>query len=143
MLELLKIIGSAAITAAATLIGLWLKRKWELRDRTDEQKRSVDDRLDDVVERLSKLEKAVDGLSTDVLKEIAETDLKNRCLQAGLREMLYDRIKFLAHKYINDGKIREEEYKSLERMWEVYHRDLGGNGYLDGEMSKVKVLEKV
>lgn len=143
MLELLKIIGSAAITAAATLVGLWLKRKWELRDRTDEQKRSVDDRLDDVVERLSKLEKAVDGLSSDVLKEIAETDLKNRCLQAGLREMLYDRIKFLTHKYVNDGKIREEEYKSLERMWEVYHTDLGGNGYLDGEISKVKVLEKV
>ena len=149
MIEILKVIGSALVTACATIYALHVKRKWELKDKRDNDKKTVEEKIDDLAERMERMEGKVDNLeskmddlSADFDKEIYDADLKNRCLQAGLREMLYDRIKYLSKKYISDGKIREEEYKSLKRMWTVYHEDLEGNGFLDEEMQKVDKLEK-
>ena len=149
MIEVLKLIGSALVAAAATLSSLYLKRKWEKQDKTEDKKDatekkidSMEDKLDKLAEQLTGLTEKVDKLSAELDKEVEDSNLKNRCLQAGLREMLYDRIKYLCKKYISDGKLREEEYKSLYRMWNVYHEDLGGNGYLDGEMKEIDKLEK-
>lgn len=142
MIEILRIIGSALVAAAATLGSLYLKRKWEKQDKTEDKKDAMETKIDKMAEQLEELTAKVDKLSVEFDKEVEDKDLKNRCLQAGLREMLYDRIKYLSKKYIAEGKLREEEYKSLKRMWEVYHNDLGGNGYLDGEMKEIDKLEK-
>lgn len=142
MIEVLKLIGSALVAAGATLASLYLKRKWEKQDKTEDKKNAMEEKIDKMADQLNDLAKKVDKLTEDLDKEVAETDLKNRCLQAGLREMLYDRIKHLCRKYITEGKIREEEYKSLCRMWNVYHKDLEGNGYLDSEMGEIEKLEK-
>ena len=149
MIEILRIIGSALVAAAATLGSLYLKRKWEKQDKTevkeDETEKkinSMEEKIDKLSEQMTSLAEKVDKLSAEVDEEVKDTDLKNRCLQAGLREMLYDRIKYLCKKYVSDGKLREEEYNSLYRMWGVYHEDLGGNGYLDGEMKEIDKLEK-
>jgi len=138
MIEVLKVIGSAIVAAAVTMLTLVLKRKWEKQDKKD----ATEQKIDNIAAQLVSINEKVDKLSAELDKEVAKTDLKNRCLQAGLREMLYDRIKYLCRKYIADGKIREEEFKSLNRMWSVYHEDLNGNGYLDGEMEEIKKLEK-
>lgn len=142
MIEVLRIIGSALVAAAATLGSLYLKRKWEKQDKTEDKKDAMEEKIDKMASQLSELTEKVDKLSAELDKEVEDSDLKNRCLQAGLREMLYDRIKHLSKKYIAEGKLREEEYKSLQRMWDVYHTDLGGNGYLDGEMKEIDKLEK-
>ena len=142
MIEVLKLIGSALVAAAATLFSLYLKRKWEKQDKTEDKKNAMEEKIDNLSDQLVRLTEKVDKLSSELDQEVMETGLKNRCLQAGLREMLYDRIKYLCRKYITDGKIREEEYKSLNRMWSVYHNDLEGNGYLDGEMTEIEKLEK-
>lgn len=142
MIEVLRYVGSAVIAAVATLLSLWLKRKWEKQDKTEDSQNSMESKIDKMSDELAALSAKVDKLSDEFKSEQEETDLKNRCLQAGLREMLYDRIKYLARKYISDGKVREEEYKSLQRMWAVYHNDLEGNGFLDGEMNEVEKLSK-
>lgn len=142
MIEVLKLIGSALVAAGATLLSLFLKRKWEQQDKHDDAKKTLDDKIDQLTKNVDNLTEKVDKLTIDLDKEVKDTDLKSRCLQAGLREMLYDRIKYLCRKYISDGKIREEEYNSLNRMWSVYHEDLQGNGYLDGEMGEIERLEK-
>lgn len=142
MIEILRIIGSALVAAAATLGSLYLKRKWEKQDKSEDKKDAMETKVDKIAIQLQELTEKVDRLSAELDKEIIDTDLKNRCLQAGLREMLYDRIKYLCKKYISDGKLREEEYKSLKRMWDVYHNDLDGNGYLDGEMKEIDNLDK-
>lgn len=150
-MEFLKICASALITACATLLGLYLKRKWDKQDQSDENKKSVEDKIDRLSKNVSTLEEKIDNFSNKLNdytakndKEVEDIDLKTRCVQAGLREMLYDRIKHLCKKYTSaeEKKIREEDYKSLKRMWQVYHEDLGGNGYLDSEMREVDSLEK-
>lgn len=142
MIEVLRIVGSALVAAGATLLSLYLKRKWEKQDKSEDKKDAMEEKIDKMAEQLAQITEKVDKLSEDFDKEVSDTDLKNRCLQAGLREMLYDRIKYLCKKYTSDGKLREEEYNSLTRMWGVYHKDLGGNGYLDGEMAEIEKLEK-
>lgn len=142
MIEVLKLIGSALVAAGATLLSLYLKRKWEKQDKREDKKDAMEAKVDMMGEQLADLITKVDKLSIEFDKEVNDTSLKNRCLQAGLREMLYDRIKYLCKKYTTDGKIREEEYNSLKRMWNVYHSDLGGNGYLNGEMEEIDKIEK-
>lgn len=142
MIEILRIIGSALVAAAATLGSLYLKRKWEKQDKSDDKKDAMEEKVDKMADQLLKLTEKMDKLSKDFDKEVEDSAHENNCLQAGLRELLYDRIKSLCKKYISDKKLREEEYNSLKRMWGVYHDNLGGNGYLNSEMEEIETLEK-
>ena len=143
MAELFKIIGSALVTAFATILGLYLKRKWEVKDRSDSDKKTIEEKLDDLAEGQAQLEENFSILSAEFSKETTETESETRGLRAGVREMLYDRIKHLGRKYIEAGQVREEDYNSINRMWTVYHDELGGNGFLDGVMDKIEELPKV
>lgn len=58
----------------------------------------------------------------------------------GVRQLLYDRIKYLGRCYISDGTISAEDLEDLMQMHGIYHTDLGGNGYLDNLMEQVKHL---
>lgn len=79
----------------------------------------------------------VSGVMNIVAKKI---DSKNG-VNAGIRLILKDRIRFLAMRYITQGWIYEDELEDLIAMHEVYHKKLGGNGFLDEQMRKVKALE--
>lgn len=61
-------------------------------------------------------------------------------IQAGVRVLLYDRIKHLGKKYIENGSISIEELEDLHSMHAIYHNDLGGNGFLDNLMKSVESL---
>lgn len=141
MIEFLKIVGSALITAFVTIYAMHVKRRWEKQDKDDDAKTELKDTIDKMSDQLTDLTEKVDKLSSELDKEVEDTDLKTSALQSGLREILYDRIKFLCRKYVSEGKLREEDYKSLRRMWNVYHEELEGNGFLDGEMKEVDKLE--
>ena len=58
-------------------------------------------------------------------------------LTCGLRILLYDRIKHLARAYIRRESITAEELEDLIIMHEIYHTQLGGNGFLDEVMQQV------
>lgn len=61
-------------------------------------------------------------------------------ITAGTRILLYDRIKYLGRSYLRAGHIASEDLEDLIEMHKVYHTDLGGNGYLDSIMEKVRRL---
>lgn len=65
---------------------------------------------------------------------------KDDGLEAGVRILLYDRIKHLCNKYCEMGSITEDEYEDLVKMHSVYHNSLRGNGYLDDAMNRVSKL---
>ena len=46
MIEVLKLIGSALVAAAATLTSLYLKRKWEKQDKTEDKKNAMEEKID-------------------------------------------------------------------------------------------------
>lgn len=61
-------------------------------------------------------------------------------IKCGLRVLLYDRIKHLGEAYLDRGYITIEELEALTSMHQVYHNELGGNGFLDTLMKQVKNL---
>lgn len=65
---------------------------------------------------------------------------KNDAVSAGVQQLLYDRIKYLCKAHIKKGYIATNDLEDLERMHEIYHNDLNGNGFLDDLMSNVKKL---
>ena len=142
LLDLLKVIGSALVAASATIYGLHIKRKWEKQDKQDKSKDTMEEKIDKMMTELGNLSTKVEKLSNELDAEISSINSNIESLQAGLRETLYERIKFLCKKYVNEGMLREEEYNSLNRMWKVYHEELKGNGFLDGEMEAIEKLEK-
>ena len=58
----------------------------------------------------------------------------------GIRLVLKDRLRFLCVRYIEQGWIYEDELEDLISMHSCYHEVLGGNGYLDELMGRVKAL---
>lgn len=59
---------------------------------------------------------------------------------AGVRQLLYERIKYLGKCYIANKQISCEDLEDLIAMHKIYHTDLDGNGYLDTLMDAVKKL---
>lgn len=57
----------------------------------------------------------------------------------GVQLLLYDRIKYLAKRYLEAGAIAPDDLEDLARMWACYHdpEGLNGNGYLDSLMAAV------
>ncbi len=82
---------------------------------------------------------ALSTLISGVFALIGQARRKKDSNTAGLRILLYDRIKHLAKSYISRGWITTEELEDLMEMHKVYH-DLGGNGYLDALMGQVHRL---
>lgn len=66
---------------------------------------------------------------------------KDGGIRAGVRILLYDRIKHLGNSYINAGSISGDQYEDLLSMHKAYH-ELGGNGYLNSIMDDVKRLKR-
>ena len=62
-------------------------------------------------------------------------------VRAGVRQLLYDKIKCLGRKYITDDEITSEDLEDLIDMHKIYHDELNGNGYLDHVMEEVKKLK--
>ena len=58
----------------------------------------------------------------------------------GMQELLCDRIKERGAQYIKRGSIRLEEFEDIQRMNEVYHDKLGGNGFVAKIMQEVNNL---
>ena len=54
--------------------------------------------------------------------------------------MLYDRIRYLGLKYIQDGAVDFDDRRILKEMHDCYHERLGGNGDLDNLMREVNRL---
>lgn len=63
-------------------------------------------------------------------------------ITAGVRMLLYDRVKFLGKRYLEKSQVTIEELEDLVEMHRIYH-SLGGNGFLDSIMDSVKRLPKV
>lgn len=61
----------------------------------------------------------------------------------GVRQLLYDRIKYLCKEHIARGYIASNDLEDLSRMHKIYHDDLEGNGFLDDLMHEVRHLKIV
>lgn len=61
-------------------------------------------------------------------------------LKAGLKWVLYDRIRFLGQHYISAGNVDFDDRRILNEMHKSYHDGLGGNGDLDVLMREVNAL---
>ena len=68
---------------------------------------------------------------------------KDTGISAGVRMLLYDKIKYLCKEHISHGYIATHDLEDLCRMHKIYHEELDGNGFLDGLMSEVHKLKVV
>lgn len=59
---------------------------------------------------------------------------------AGMRLLFYVEVRRECKQHLRDGSITTEDLKELMDMHRFYHDDLGGNGFLDALISKVKKL---
>ena len=61
-------------------------------------------------------------------------------LKAGMKFMLYDRIRYLGQAYIAEREIDFDDRRILNNMHHTYHYGLDGNGDLDNLMDEVNHL---
>ena len=85
---------------------------------------------------------ALASLISGVISLIANRKKQETGVEAGVRILLYDRIKHLGIKYTERGYITHDEYEDLGSMHDVYHNALNGNGFLDNIMEQVNELPR-
>ena len=84
-----------------------------------------------------------EGIRQKRKRKYEKTDAKEadiEALKAGLKWVLYDRIRHLGQKYIADGSVDFDDRRILNQMHRTYHDGLNGNGDLDNIMSEVNRL---
>lgn len=84
-----------------------------------------------------------EGLRQKRKRKYDKADNRDKDLQAlrdGLKWVLYDRVRYLGQKYIQDGSVDFDDRRILNLMHKSYHDGLGGNGDLDVIMSEVNRL---
>lgn len=57
--------------------------------------------------------------------------------------LMKDRIKHLGKSYLECGKVTLEELEDFHEMYECYHEELGGNGFLTTLVENVNKLPTV
>lgn len=67
-------------------------------------------------------------------------DANIKALKAGMKWLLYDRIRFLGLHYLSEGAVDFDDRRVLRQMHQVYHVGLEGNGDLDQIMIAVDKL---
>lgn len=85
---------------------------------------------------------AMASIISGIFSLIKDKKSKDDGLEAGVRILLYDRIKHLCLKYCEVGHISADAYEDLVKMHQVYHNNLHGNGFLDSEMTNVGKLPR-
>lgn len=103
---------------AALIAGAWTLIKW-------------------LIERRA-ARKDKDKMSTD--KRIAKLETDMQALIAGVRSLLYSEIKDRIKAALAAGEISAEDLEEITHKHELYHGPLGGNGYLDTLMDKLRAL---
>ena len=83
---------------------------------------------------------AFSALVSYILTAHSTRKRKDKGIEAGVRMMLYDRIKERSRHYIEQKYIPSDELEDIIEMHRIYHTDLGGNGFLDSLMEQVKAL---
>lgn len=83
---------------------------------------------------------ALSALVSGLMAKKASKKTRAYGIEAGVRMLLYEKIKSLGKQYIARGTIHPEELEDILRMHEIYHNELNGNGFLDALMYKVKKL---
>ena len=70
-----------------------------------------------------------------------DTETKElKAIKDGLKWVMFDKIRHLGLKYIDDGEVDFDERRILKEMHTSYHDGLGGNGDLDSLMESVYEL---
>lgn len=80
---------------------------------------------------------AIVNIAFNLLKEKRD---KDKGVSAGVRIILYDRIRWFGKKYLEAGYVTPDDLEDLMAMHRIYHDELHGNGYLDTLMDSVKRL---
>ena len=84
-----------------------------------------------------------EGIRQRRKRKYDKDDGKNKdieALKAGLKWVIYDRIRFLGQNYTNAGRVDFDDRRILNEMHKCYHEGLGGNGDLDNLMAEVNKL---
>lgn len=78
---------------------------------------------------------------TMICNKVEKRKAKATAETIGIRVLLENEINNLGLEYMKQGFVYGDDKERLERMWNVYHKDLGGNGFLDAVMNEVRKLE--
>ena len=84
---------------------------------------------------------ALSALISGIFSIVHDRKSKKDGVRAGVRQLLYDKIKSMGRKYIEADEVTADDLEDLIDMHKIYHDELNGNGYLDHVMEEIKKLK--
>lgn len=118
----------AAIAASSGAITAFVNSRLDAR----KQKREKEDSTAQIMAKLNELEGKLNRLENRLTG-----------LERAQKITMQERIKRLAMKYCEKGEISTSDYAVIKEMHDIYHNDLGGNGFLSAVMDDVENLPRI
>lgn len=84
--------------------------------------------------------KQKDDKKQNVEARLTKIEEQNKAQSEALKYVMYDRIKKLGSRYIEEGEIDFDDRRQLNERHAAYHNGLHGNGDLDDLMHRVNSL---
>ena len=116
---------ATGVTGAAVIKLIDNVVQWKLQRKAAKEDRTLDDDRAEI-KKIKQWEKDME-------------DKVNALINAG-RYIMFDRIRYLGQKYVAEKEVDFDDRRILNRMHDVYHNELGGNGDLDKLMKAVNTL---
>ena len=95
---------------------------------------------DSLAFRRERKAKKEDNSEKDIETRLEKIETKTDAQSEALKFILYDRIRFVALSYIEEGEVDFDDRRILNDMHRSYHVGLNGNGDLDELMKQVNKL---
>ena len=83
---------------------------------------------------------AFTALVSGIVTYITTKRNAERGMEKAVQLLLLGEIKRQGKQFLKDGRISAEELEEFNAMYACYHNDLGGNGFADTIVEKVKKL---
>lgn len=113
---------SISKTVRSRFTNLFCKKEAE--NERDMKFKKMSNKIDEMINMLSDYSKKSDETDQMILKSIES-------LKRGSAISLGDIIRRIYNTYKDEKKIPEKEYSVVEKAYDVYHNELGGNGTIE------------
>jgi predicted Holliday junction resolvase-like endonuclease len=139
----MEIIMTIITAIVAPVLLLCIKTSSDIRKTriaAEAQREHLHEWLETLQSEVNNLREKMDRLREMTEKQIERTDDEIEAAKVRSRVVIHDRLS-QAHRYcMQQGYIERETARAIDAMYDVYHKECGGNGYTDKLIKDIRAL---
>ncbi|MDR1291873.1 MAG: hypothetical protein LBJ91_00535 [Clostridiales Family XIII bacterium] len=103
-------------------------------------RRASEEQREHLHEALETLQSEVTSLREMITRQVKQTSSEIKAAKKRSRVVIHDRLSQAHRFYMEQGYVERDSARALNDMYDVYHKECGGNGYAKELMDDINSL---